>query len=354
MKNLFLGLVSLVVAIAVLALGGEIATRAFYLYQAQVSKEKLFTIIALDDQYGWLPVADYAFAGELRDGAGNPYPVEISTDERGFRQYGDPGETRRKKVLFLGDSYTQAMHVSDDKTYFGLLADELDIEVFAYGVEGYGTLQEYMVLDRFIDEIQPDAVVIQLCPNDIVNNHPDLERNSTLNRMGLRRPYLIDGRIVYETAAPLPRLREFAARYSRLLYVIIRQVDRLLARPGESIERVIRVQGMEHPLFRQSVDITGQVLTMIRARVPPSTPVYAFSSDWGRPFHPEFKRIAREAGVEFIDGNGRALRLAEDRGVATRAADNAHWNNAGHRIVADVLKHYFEQAWAVEPGQEPP
>ena len=354
MKDFFLGLVSLVVAIAVLALGGEIATRAYYLYQAHLSKEKLFTIIALDDEYGWVPVSNYAFAGVLRDGAGNPYPVAVSTDERGFRRYGDPGEMRRKKVLFLGDSYTQAMHVSDDKTYFALLADALDIEVFAYGVEGYGTLQEYMALDRFIDEIKPDAVVIQLCPNDIVNNHPDLERDSTLNRMGLRRPYLMDGRIVYETAAPFPRLREFAARYSRFLYVIIKQVDRMHVRPEESIERVIRARGLEHPLFRQSVDIAGQVLKMIRSRVPPSTAVYAFSSDWGRPFHPEFKRIAREAGIAFIDGNGRALRMAEDRGVATRAADNAHWNNAGHRIVADVLKRYFEQAWAVEPGHGAP
>jgi len=354
MKNFFLGLVSIVVALTVLALGGEVATRAYYLFRAHVTNQKLFTIIALDDKYGWLPATNYAFSGVLRDGGGNPYPVDMTTDDRGFRLYGNPQETRRKKVLFVGDSFTQAMHVSDDKTYYALLRDELDIEVFAYGVEGYGTLQEYMILDRFIDEIKPDAVVIQFCPNDIINNLPALERNSTLNRMGLRRPYFIDGQIVYVTAAPFPRLRDFAAKYSRLLYIIIKRIDRLNVRPEESIERVIRVEGMQNPLFRQSVEIAGQVLKMIRARVPPQTEIYAFSSDWGRPYHPEFKRISAEAGIHFIDGDGRALRMAEDKGIVTRARDNAHWNNEGHRIVANVLRRYFRKAWAAEPDSSPP
>jgi len=335
----------------VLAVGGELATRAYYLIKAHISNEKLFTIITLDDTFGWLPTPDYSFTGELRDAGGNPYHVEISTDDRGFRLYGNPGETHRRKVLFLGDSYTQAMHVSDDKTYYGLLRDELDIEVFAYGVEGYGSLQEYMVLDRFFDDIKPDVVVIQFCPNDIINNNPELERNSTLNRMGLRRPYLVDGEVVYETAAPFPRLRNFAAHYSRLLYVIIRGIDRMNVRPEESIEQVVRVEGMANPLFRQSVETAGQVLKMIRERVSPETEIYAFSSDWGRPYHPEFRRISEEAGIHFIDGNGRALKMAEQRGVTTRAADTAHWNNAGHRIVADVLKRHLQRAWA-PPVQE--
>jgi len=353
MKNFLLGLVSIIIALAVLAVGGELATRVYYLYKAHVSGQKLFTIITLDDTFGWLPAPDYAFSGELLDGGGHPYHVDISTDDRGFRLYGDPGETRRRKVLFLGDSYTQAMHVSDDRTYYGLLQDELNIEVFAYGVEGYGSLQEYMVLDRFIDEIKPDAVVIQLCPNDIINNSPELERNSTLNRMGLRRPYLEGGVVVYETAAPFPRLRNFAAKYSRLLYLIIKEIDRLNVRPEESVERVIRGEGMADPRFRESVETAGQVLKMIRARVPDGTEVYAFSSDWGPPYHPQFKRIADEAGIQFIDGNGRALKKAEDQGVTTRAADTAHWNNAGHRIVADVLKRYFDKAWAPRPAQDP-
>jgi lysophospholipase L1-like esterase len=350
MKNFFLGLVSIVIALVFLLLCAEVATRAWYAYKAHVNNQKLFTIISLDDELGWVPTADYAFSGELRDAGGNAYPVDISTDGKGFRIYGDPDEQERKKVMFLGDSFTQAMHVSDGKTYYGLLGNELDIEVFAYGVEGYGTLQAYMVLDKFVDEIEPDVVIIQFCPNDIINNHPELERRSTLNRMGLRRPYLVDGEVVYETAASLPWIRNFAAGYSRFLYTIIKRIDLLNVNPETSIERVIREEGMENALFRQSFETAGQVLKKIRRRVPDSTEVYAFSSDWGRPYHPEFKRIAAEAGIPFIDGNGRALSIAEKRGTITRAADTAHWNNEGHRIVANVLRRYFEEAWSADPA----
>ncbi len=354
MKNVFLGLVSIVIALLFLLLCGELATRAWYFYKAHVNNQKLFTIISLDDELGWRPTPDYSFSGELRDAGGNPYSVNISTDSEGFRIHGDPDEQQRRKVLFLGDSFTQAMHVSDDMTYFGLLGDELDVEVFAYGVEGYGTLQQFMVLDRYVDAIQPDVVIIQFCPNDIINNHPELERRSTLNRMGLERPYLVDGEIVHETAANLPWLRNFAARYSRFLYTIVKQVDRLNVNPETSIERVIREEGMDNELFRESFEVVAQVLETIRKRVPESTEVYAFSSDWGRPYHPEFMRVSEEAGIRFINGNGRALSIAEKRGTTTRAADTAHWNNEGHRIVASVLRRYLEKAWAAEEADAAP
>jgi lysophospholipase L1-like esterase len=345
MKNFLLGMVSVVIAIVFVGLSGEIATRAYYAYKAHISNQKLFTIISLDDELGWLPASDYSFSGELRDSSGDKYSVDISTDEAGFRLYGNPQEAKKKKVLFLGDSFTQAMHVSDDKTYYGLLKDDLDIEVFAFGVEGYGTLQAYMVLDKFIDEIKPDVVVLQFCPNDIINNHPELERNSSLNNMGLRRPYLIDDEIVYQTAASYPWIRNFSARYSRFLYTMIKKIDRLNVKPDASIERVIREEGMSNPLFRESFETAEQVLKRIKQRVPSTTRVYAFSSGWGRPYHPEFKRISENSGVYFINGNGRALQRAEEKGITTTAADTAHWNNQGHQIVANILKRYFEENW---------
>lgn len=241
-EKIFLGLFSIVIALVFLLGLVEIATRGWYAYKAHVSNQKLFTTISLDDELGWVPMADYAFTGELRDAGGNSCWVEISTDNEGFRLHRDPGEPARKKVLFLGDSYTQAMHVSDDKTYYGLLGSELDFEVFAHGVEGCGTLQEYMVLDKYIDAIEPDVVFILFCPNDIINNYPALERRSTLNRMGLRRPYLVNGEVEYKTAASVPWVRNIAVRYSRFLYTIIKKVDLLNVNPETSIEREIRTK----------------------------------------------------------------------------------------------------------------
>ena len=49
--------------------------------------------------------------------------------------------------------------------------------------------------------------------------------------------------------------------------------------------------------------------------------------------------------IDFIDGVPQAVRAAEQQGVETRAADTFHWNNTGHQIAANVLKHYFEVNW---------
>ena len=53
---------------------------------------------------------------------------------------------------------TQALDASDDQTYFSIAGKILGSTVFAYGCSGYGTLQEYMILDRYIDEIRPDHI----------------------------------------------------------------------------------------------------------------------------------------------------------------------------------------------------
>ncbi|NND67862.1 MAG: SGNH/GDSL hydrolase family protein, partial [Halioglobus sp.] len=231
MKNAFLGLLSIVIAFMFLAILGEAVLRVNH-----VAKEALTgnTILKfeLEEELGWVGTRDYAYSGELRDAAQQVYRVDITANENGFRAFGDPLHSQRRKVLFLGDSFTHALQVSDDKTYFSLLADRLDLEVFALGVDGYGTLQQFLMLDRYVDRIKPDAIVLQLCPNDFVNNHYQVELQSPRNNNGMRRPYWIDGAVQYRLPRAMPWLRHFANAHSRLLYFILTRLDRLSFKSG--------------------------------------------------------------------------------------------------------------------------
>ena len=345
MKDFFLALLSVLMALFVLFLGGEAAIRAWHFYKNTFSDQMNPQVIALDAERGWLPVRNYLYKGELLDAGGVRYPVDIETDAEGYRAFGDLRNGERKKVLFLGDSFTHAMQVSNQKTYFGLLQEELGIEAFAFGVDGYGTLQEYLLLDSIIDDVEPVIVVLQFCPNDFINNHYDLELASAFNNNGLRRPYFEEGQIQYKTPTNFSAIREFAASYSEFLYFILNTIDRLKTPPVNSSENLIEEQGLSYPLFKESVEVTDQLLEKIRARVPPGTPIYAFSTNHGAPYHEEFKRLSDKNGIEFVDGTSQALRAAESKGITTRAADKAHWNNQGHQIVAEVLKSYFEENW---------
>ena len=345
MKDFILGGVSILVAIALVAAGGEVAIRAVHFYTEHFGDQKSPKHIILDEELGWLAKPDYYYEGELLDAGGEPYAAKIQTDSQGYRVFGNPGATDRKKVLFLGDSYTQAMQVSNDKAYYSLLRDPLRIEVFAFGVDGFGTLQQYMLLDKIIDDIQPDAIVLQFCPNDLINNYYPLEKNSAYNNNGLRRPYFEDGDIRYRNPANFPAVREFAARYSEFLYFIITRMDRLRPAPAQPSEMIIQEQGASYPLYRQSVAVTDQLIGRIRARVPPGVTVYAFSTDHEPPYYETFKELSGKNGLRFIDGTSQALREAERRELTIRAADKKHWNNRGHRIVADVLKQNLDGEW---------
>jgi hypothetical protein len=46
--------------------------------------------------------------------------------------------------------------------------------------------------------------------------------------------------------------------------------------------------------------------------------------------------------IKFIDGIGEAVKACEQKGFVTRAADLDHWNELGHKIVADKIYNYLD------------
>jgi lysophospholipase L1-like esterase len=342
MKSFLLGVLSIVLAVCVLAIGGEAAIRAHHFIEHILTGNSVRPFV-LDEEFGWLSAPGFRYEGERLDAAGVNYPVLIQTNEAGFRLFGDSQTTDKRKVLFLGDSFTHAMQVSNDKTYYSILKDRLSLEVFALGVGGYGTLQEYLILDKYIDEIAPDIIVLQFCPNDIINNHYGLEWRSASNNNAMQRPYLTEAGIVYALPKNYSAIRNFANNYSRFLYFIFSKIDRILVGRGESVEDTIDKEGLSYPLFRDSIGITEQLIAKIRKRAPPTTPIVAFSTDNTSLHIDEFRRMSQNNGIVFLDDISQALASAEQAGVNIRAGDKAHWNNTGHQIVADGLQRYLEE-----------
>ena len=85
------------------------------------------------------------------------------------------------RIAVLGDSGTEARQVDMDKTYTSLAEKELnrrhcfgegEVEVLNFGVPGYGTGQELLLLRDRVWKFSPDMIVLQVFTgNDIFNNH---------------------------------------------------------------------------------------------------------------------------------------------------------------------------------------
>ena len=89
------------------------------------------------------------------------------------------------RIAVLGDSFTEAQQISEDKTFSAVIQHALarcpamggrKVEVLNLGVNGYGTIQELMTLRYQAWQFAPDIVVLAIFTgNDIVNNSLAME-----------------------------------------------------------------------------------------------------------------------------------------------------------------------------------
>ncbi len=295
---------------------------------------------------GWQPVA-HATVDEDVPGFGR---VRYRTGPGGFRLFGDP-HTSKPRVLVLGDSFTEAAMVSDGETYYHrLAAARPDLEFFAAGGGGYGTLQEYMLLDRWVDTIRPALVLLQLHPNDLLNNSHALESRSTTNNNQMTRPYWENGQAVSrfpenDAWGPIYNL----VRHSYLLRLLNVNVFVFRSRSAESIEQTLTP---DHPDVVRADAVTVELLSKIRQRA--TVPVAAFSvrpehvfAFWSR------AGTSRRAGLLFIPGVGEAVDAAAEAGErVTGLPVDSHWNGRGHAIAAEVIARWLA-ARGLPAGAQP-
>jgi GDSL-like Lipase/Acylhydrolase. len=90
------------------------------------------------------------------------------------------------RVAVLGDSFTEAIHVPVEQTFWSKLERKLgnceavkgrkNVEVINFGVQGYSTAQELMMLRKKVWDYSPDIVILAFfIGNDVINNSPKLE-----------------------------------------------------------------------------------------------------------------------------------------------------------------------------------
>ncbi|EAW39085.1 SGNH/GDSL hydrolase family protein [Lyngbya sp. PCC 8106] len=105
------------------------------------------------------------------------------------------------RIAVLGDSFTLAVQVDVEQTYWSTIEKELQncaelqgkkVEVMNFGVDGYGTAQELLMLREKVWDYNPDIVILSFfIGNDIIDNSAQLESNHY-------RPFFVykDGELV--------------------------------------------------------------------------------------------------------------------------------------------------------------
>jgi len=188
-----------------LPLLGELALRVAHVpFDAQ--------LYGPDRQLGWV----------LRPGASGLVSTEttqrVRINSQGYRDaehsYEKPANTYR--IAVLGNSWTEALQVPVDKTYTSVLQQTLNqenctagkrVEVLNFGVAGYSTAQELLLLQQTVWNYHPDLVLLALYPaRDIANNVRELNNAVTPERS----PYFVfsgDRLVLDDSFRSLPALQ---------------------------------------------------------------------------------------------------------------------------------------------------
>jgi hypothetical protein len=122
------------------------------------------------------------------------------------------------RIAVLGDSFVEALQVEREATFWSRMGGALqacprlqgrNLEVLAFGVSGYGTAQQALLLESTASRYQPDFVLLAFTPNDVRNNSVTLEPEN-------ERPFFrIDGQALALDASFAKRPR-FVSRQSWL------------------------------------------------------------------------------------------------------------------------------------------
>jgi len=202
-------------------------------------------------------------------------------------------------------------------------------------------LQEYIIMNRVMDLINPDIVVLQFCNNDFENNSFAMEQRSIVLSQTIR-PYLQDGRIVFRYS----RYNPYALLlHHSLVFAFIDsriQMLRFRLNKGYAPEPTADV-------YQESVDLTGKIFQMIKKRLKPGTQLLVFNanSKFEGKQYSDLEKLAGEHGFIMLPDFANGVFESQKKGIQVRAADGGHWSELGHDIIGrdlvDYIAHFIQK-----------
>ncbi|PIN79388.1 hypothetical protein COV16_04515 [Candidatus Woesearchaeota archaeon CG10_big_fil_rev_8_21_14_0_10_34_8] len=284
-------------------------------------------------KYGWVIAPNSTYTVEFDDTPNNTRNITVTYYDYGFKRWGDIN-TDKTKVFIIGDSFTSMNFVSNGEEYYAYLEEEFEkTEFFVYGAGGYSTLQEFMILDDFIDVIKPDIILWQFSRNDFLNNYYPYESKSYFDNNRAFRPYLEGNDVVYRIPRPLSALRKHSAFFHYLLekydFVVFKIQLAKIAADLTIIEELSDEKD-------DALNVTVQIMEMVEERAG-DIPIYMFTTS----HYTEYEEtICQSVNITCVYGVAEEVEIKEEEGLTLRVADG-HWNVDGNKVAGEFLVNYF-------------
>jgi hypothetical protein len=311
-------LLQLLMIIATLATT-ELFLRIIDLRELRDGYGRGYTVVhRYDAELGWLPIPNTVatFAGSRT--------ISIQHNSLGLRDV-EHERTDRPTVLFVGDSFVWGYDVEASERFTELLRAEFPgMEIVNAGVNGYGTDQEYLLLNRLWSAFRPDMVVLNFTTS---NDHND--NTSNMISDGYYKPYLA------QAAEGAWRFLGQPVPKSRQTYFTDDPLVKNLRLARLAVTSYIHVR---HPRIAVP-DPTERLVGMMRDLVESRGAKFLVGLQYG---DAELESFLRAQEIRYTSFDGAESYLVQGN----------HWTPRGHALVADRLKVLLSAAGVVKSSSD--
>lgn len=314
--------------------------------------------------------------------------VQINSQGLRDREHDKIKPKNTLRIAVLGDSFTEAVHVPMERTFWAKMENRLGkcdalkgkkVEVINFGVQGYGTAQELMTLRKKVWDYEPDIVILAFfIGNDIINNSPQLEHD-------LYRPFFVydqNGKLVEDMSfrnlptvdrnryavSIVDRLPAWLVNNSRILQVVKKvELDFKKRQISDNFTAMVfkNLKEPENQTWQEAWRITEDLIVLMRNEVIEKNADFLLVNI-GDPLQVQpdpvlTKQLLQQQNIQdlfYADKRIQALgdragfpvlnlaqpfqAYAEKNKLCLHGFDNAlacrgHWNAEGHRLAARMI-----------------
>lgn len=118
-----------------------------------------------DEELGWFPKKNFShefFGSRL---------INVTHNKMGFRDI-EHQPNKKPNIIILGDSFVWGYDVENHERLTDHLQKQFKnkFNIYNFGVSGYGTGQQFLLLQRYYEQIKPKIVFVIFCGNDFYDN----------------------------------------------------------------------------------------------------------------------------------------------------------------------------------------
>jgi hypothetical protein len=265
-----------------------------------------------DPELGWFPVAN---STKRITGSRT---ITATHNSKGFRE-SERIKENKPVALFLGDSFVWGYDVEASERFTEKLqARHPEWEIHNLGVSGYGTDQEYLLLQKYYNEYQPRIVILVVCGDN------DNEDNSWNCRGGYYKPYFtLENGGLKLNGVPVPKSEKtFFVEHPLISSPL---VVRLLVQGWYYLTSPAPLKNPEPP--------TGVLFLDMRSYVTNRGASFVIGM---QQWHPDLDLFLQKYGIAHVD-------LTTTNEAQRFAAYGKHWTSEGHSFVADKLEPFLKR-----------